>query len=55
MTGTPRMCERPIGILVDALKELGADIQYENQLGYPHYYCADLPMRELVPFPCAGT
>jgi len=35
MTGTPRMCERPIGILVDALKELGADIQYENQLGYP--------------------
>jgi len=35
MTGTPRMCERPIGILVDALKTLGANIQYENQLGYP--------------------
>jgi len=35
MTGTPRMCERPIGILVDALKTLGADIEYENQLGYP--------------------
>ena len=23
MTGTPRMCERPIGILVDALRSLG--------------------------------
>jgi 3-phosphoshikimate 1-carboxyvinyltransferase len=28
MTGTPRMCERPIGILVDALRSLGADITY---------------------------
>jgi 3-phosphoshikimate 1-carboxyvinyltransferase len=35
MTGTPRMCERPIGILVDALRFLGADIQYLNQEGYP--------------------
>jgi 3-phosphoshikimate 1-carboxyvinyltransferase len=35
MTGTPRMCERPIGILVDALRTLGADITYLNQEGYP--------------------
>jgi 3-phosphoshikimate 1-carboxyvinyltransferase len=35
MTGTPRMCERPIGILVDALRILGADIQYEKTEGYP--------------------
>ena len=35
MTGTPRMCERPIGILVDALRELGASIDYLNQEGYP--------------------
>jgi 3-phosphoshikimate 1-carboxyvinyltransferase len=35
MTGTPRMCERPIGILVDALRSLGASIDYENQAGYP--------------------
>ncbi len=35
MTGTPRMCERPIGILVDALRSLGADIQYINHEGYP--------------------
>ena len=35
MTGTPRMCERPIGILVDALRSLGADITYLNNEGYP--------------------
>lgn len=35
MTGTPRMCERPIGILVDALRILGADIAYEKVEGYP--------------------
>ncbi|SEJ38996.1 3-phosphoshikimate 1-carboxyvinyltransferase [Cyclobacterium xiamenense] len=35
LTGTPRMCERPIGILVDALREIGADIDYLKQEGYP--------------------
>ena len=35
MTGTPRMCERPIGILVDALRMLGADITYLKKDGYP--------------------
>ncbi|QJD78896.1 3-phosphoshikimate 1-carboxyvinyltransferase [Spirosoma rhododendri] len=35
MTGTARMCERPIGILVDALRSLGADITYLNNEGYP--------------------
>jgi 3-phosphoshikimate 1-carboxyvinyltransferase len=35
MNGTPRMCERPIGILVDALRALGADITYLNKEGYP--------------------
>ena len=35
MTGTPRMCERPIGILVDALRMLGADIEYIAKDGYP--------------------
>lgn len=35
MTGTARMCERPIGILVDALRSLGASIVYENKEGYP--------------------
>nr|WP_299415684.1 3-phosphoshikimate 1-carboxyvinyltransferase [uncultured Emticicia sp.] len=35
MTGTPRMCERPIGILVDALRTLGAEIEYLAKAGYP--------------------
>ena len=35
MTGAPRMCERPIGILVDALRTLGANITYLNNDGYP--------------------
>lgn len=35
MTGTPRMCERPIGLLVDALRELGANIRYLRQEGFP--------------------
>jgi 3-phosphoshikimate 1-carboxyvinyltransferase len=35
MTGTPRMCERPIGILVDALRNLGANITYTGKNGFP--------------------
>jgi 3-phosphoshikimate 1-carboxyvinyltransferase len=35
LTGTHRMKERPIGILVDALRSLGCDIQYLDKDGYP--------------------
>lgn len=35
MTGTPRMCERPIGLLVDALCSLGAEVEYQGKEGYP--------------------
>ena len=35
ITGTDRMKHRPIGILVDALRYLGADITYEGDEGYP--------------------
>ncbi|WP_200974228.1 3-phosphoshikimate 1-carboxyvinyltransferase [Echinicola sp. 20G] len=35
LTGTPRMCERPIGILVDALRSIGAKINYKGKEGYP--------------------
>lgn len=35
ITGTERMRQRPIGILVDALRELGADIEYLENEGYP--------------------
>ena len=35
LTGSQRMQERPIKILVDALRELGADITYDKEEGYP--------------------
>ena len=35
LTGSHRMQERPIGILVDALRQLGADITYLKNEGYP--------------------
>ena len=35
LTGTPRMKERPIGILVDALRTIGATITYKEKEGYP--------------------
>ena len=35
LTGTARMKQRPIAILVDALRELGAQIGYAGQEGFP--------------------
>jgi 3-phosphoshikimate 1-carboxyvinyltransferase len=35
ITGTDRMKQRPIGLLVEALRALGADIKYLGQDGYP--------------------
>jgi 3-phosphoshikimate 1-carboxyvinyltransferase len=35
LTGVPRMHERPIGDLVDALRALGADVRYLGNEGYP--------------------
>ena len=35
LTGSKRMKERPIGILVDALKNLGFNINYLKKKGYP--------------------
>ncbi|WP_299763563.1 3-phosphoshikimate 1-carboxyvinyltransferase [uncultured Dokdonia sp.] len=35
LTGSTRMQERPIGILVDALRSLGAQITYQKNEGYP--------------------
>ncbi|GGK66517.1 3-phosphoshikimate 1-carboxyvinyltransferase [Rufibacter glacialis] len=35
LTGTARMCQRPIGVLVDALRQLGAQIDYLGQEGFP--------------------
>ncbi|MEO9891591.1 3-phosphoshikimate 1-carboxyvinyltransferase [Aurantibacter sp.] len=35
LTGSQRMTERPIGVLVDALRSLGAHIEYAKNNGYP--------------------
>ncbi len=35
LTGTQRMQHRPIGVLVDALRQLGADITYAGEEGFP--------------------
>lgn len=35
LTGVPRMQERPIGDLVDALRSLGASVSYQREPGYP--------------------
>jgi 3-phosphoshikimate 1-carboxyvinyltransferase len=35
LTGSKRMTERPVKLLVDALKTMGADISYEKNEGYP--------------------
>ncbi len=35
LTGSPRMLERPVGPLVEALRELGADIEFLGNAGYP--------------------
>jgi 3-phosphoshikimate 1-carboxyvinyltransferase len=35
LSGVPRMHERPIGDLVDALQQLGCQIQYEGNTGFP--------------------
>ena len=35
LTGTERMKHRPIGILVDALRKLGAEIDYVGEEGFP--------------------
>ncbi|MFK7814636.1 MAG: 3-phosphoshikimate 1-carboxyvinyltransferase [Maribacter sp.] len=35
LTGSKRMTERPVKVLVEALRSLGADIEYEKNDGYP--------------------
>jgi len=35
LTGSQRMTERPVKVLVEALQQLGAQISYENEAGFP--------------------
>ncbi|MDR1866509.1 MAG: 3-phosphoshikimate 1-carboxyvinyltransferase [Bacteroidales bacterium] len=44
VTGSDRMKERPISELVDALNQLGADIQYAGQKGYPPVLTSGKPL-----------
>ncbi|MCW5595177.1 MAG: bifunctional 3-phosphoshikimate 1-carboxyvinyltransferase/cytidylate kinase [Rhodocyclaceae bacterium] len=45
LTGVPRMHERPIGDLVDALRQLGADIRYLGKEGFPPLEIRPSPIR----------
>lgn len=41
LTGTDRMCERPIGILVDALQHIGVEIHFHEKKGFPPHEIID--------------
>lgn len=47
LTGVPRMYERPIGDLVDALRQLGCAIEYAGQDGFPPLRIATAPALRL--------
>ncbi|URI11414.1 bifunctional 3-phosphoshikimate 1-carboxyvinyltransferase/cytidylate kinase [Aquincola tertiaricarbonis] len=48
LSGVARMHERPIGDLVDALRQLGCDIQYLGNDGYPPLRLAGQPQGQLA-------
>ena len=45
ITGTERMKHRPIGTLVDALRMLGADIEYAGEQGFPPLRITGKPLQ----------
>ncbi|MEN8248411.1 MAG: 3-phosphoshikimate 1-carboxyvinyltransferase [Bacteroidota bacterium] len=47
LTGTEHMKKRPVGILVDALKTIGFDIQYLENEGYPPLKIGNLPEQKI--------
>ncbi|MEM6843565.1 MAG: 3-phosphoshikimate 1-carboxyvinyltransferase [Bacteroidota bacterium] len=48
LKGTPRMHQRPVRILVDALREIGADIQYLQEEGYPPLHIRGMTLDQAV-------
>ena len=50
LSGVARMHERPIRDLVDGLRQVGAQIEYELQEGYPpiHISAADIKIQDVV-------
>lgn len=55
LSGVPRMHERPIGDLVDALRGLGCDVAYEAQDGYPPLQISQGDLRADQPVRVRGT
>ncbi|AKJ68683.1 3-phosphoshikimate 1-carboxyvinyltransferase [Pandoraea thiooxydans] len=49
LSGVPRMHERPIGDLVDGLRQIGARIDYTGQPGFPplHIHAADVQLHQV--------
>jgi len=45
LTGSERMQQRPIHILVNALRSLGAEISYKNKEGYPPLLISGKPLK----------
>jgi 3-phosphoshikimate 1-carboxyvinyltransferase len=45
LTGSERMKQRPIGVLVEAMRSLGAEIEYLGKLGYPPLMIKGKPMK----------
>jgi 3-phosphoshikimate 1-carboxyvinyltransferase len=54
LSGIPRMHERPIGDLVDALRALGCHIDYLGQPGYPPLHIGPARPRLAQPIPVRG-
>jgi 3-phosphoshikimate 1-carboxyvinyltransferase len=45
IAGSDRMKERPVGILVESLKKLDANIEYQGKIGYPPLLIQGLELR----------
>lgn len=55
LSGVARMHERPIGDLVDALRQLGCDIRYTATEGFPRFASARPRCGWTRRFACAAT
>ena len=49
LTGSTRMQERPIGALVDALRQMGCDISYLDKEGYPPLKITGIDRSKVAP------
>ncbi len=54
LRGVPRMHERPIGDLVDALRQLGCQVDYLGQIGYPPLHIGQAQLQISAPIQVRG-